>query len=218
MRFSRRWVTVSFAPSDRAGGALHDQNEAMALGAQILDSVLRKSFDNVRWLLEDVDEEDCFWEPAEPCWSVRRREHAGEGWGTGDWVCEDTWPPPNPLPVTTIAWRIAHLAAWTDVYRNWTFEDQSLGLPVFEVPGNRDGLAGWLYSAQDRFHTQVEALEDADLVELRPAHYGPHLPIHRLVSGIAVEQIHHGAEIGLLRDLRRGHARVQPPPIKEEPT
>jgi hypothetical protein len=56
----------------------------MALGTQILESVLRKPFDNVRWLLEDVDEEDCFWEPAEPCWSVRRREHAGEGWGTGD--------------------------------------------------------------------------------------------------------------------------------------
>jgi DinB superfamily len=93
----------------------------MALGTQILDSVLRKSFDNVRWLLEDVDEEDCFWEPVEPCWSVRRCEQAGKGWGRGDWVCEDTWPPPNPLPVTTIAWRIAHIAAWTDVYRNWTF-------------------------------------------------------------------------------------------------
>jgi hypothetical protein len=80
---------------------------------------------------------------------------------------------------------VEDLAAWTDVYRNWTFEDKSLGLPVFEVPGSRDGLAGWLYSAQDGFRTRVEALEDADLVELRPAHYGPHLPIYRLVSGIA---------------------------------
>lgn len=94
---------------------------------------------------------------------------------------------------------------------------RALASPKFEVPGTRDGLAEWLHSAQGRFRAAVEALDDAELVELRPAHYGPHLPIHRLVSGIAVEHIHHGAEIGLLRDLRRGHARVQPPLIKEEP-
>ena len=63
----------------------------------------------------------------------------------------------------------------------------------------------------------VDALDDVALIELRPAHYGPHLPIHRLVSGIAVEHIHHGAEIGLCAILRRGHARVQPPSVKEEP-
>jgi hypothetical protein len=86
-------------------------------------------------------------------------------------------------------------------------------------PVERPGEAHpeWVHSAQDWFTRSVEQLDDADLVELRPVHYGPHLPIHRLVSGIAVEHIHHGAEIGLLRDLRRGHARVQPPPIKEEP-
>jgi hypothetical protein len=181
----------------------------MALDKDMLDAVLGKAFGNVRWLLEDVGDEDCFWEPVTPCWSVRRREQAGQRWGTGQWVCEDAWPPPDPLPVTSIAWRMAHLAAWTDVYRNWTFEDQSLGLLQLEVPGTRDGLTEWVHS--------VDGLDHAELVELRPAHYGPHLPIHRLILGIAVEHIHHGAEIGLLRDLRRGHARVQPPPIKEEP-
>jgi hypothetical protein len=74
-----------------------------------------------------------------------------------------------------------------------------------------------LYTAQDRFSESVALLEEEELAELRPAHYGPLLPIHRLVSVIAVEHIHHGAEIGLLRDLRRGHARVQPPPVTEEP-
>ncbi len=95
----------------------------MALAEQILDAALRGAFDSVRGLVDDVSEEDCFWEPTDPCWSVRRRDRASEGWGTGAWVCEDTWPPPDPIPVTTIAWRMAHLAAWTDVYRNWTFED-----------------------------------------------------------------------------------------------
>ena len=185
---------------------------AMAVATQLLSSMLAKSFENVRWLLEDVDDEDCFWEPGDACWSVRRREDAGRAWGTGKWVCEDAWPPPDPLPLTTIAWRLAHLAAWTDVYRSWTFEDQALDLRQFDVPGTRDGLVTWLYESQDRFGTKVDALDDAGLADLRPAHYGPHLPIHSLVMTMAVEHVHHGAEIGLLRDLRRGHARVQPPP------
>ena len=185
----------------------------MAVAKDLLDSVVRTSFDNVRWLLDDVGDDDCFWEPATPCWSVRPRDDAGAGWGTGPWVCEESWPPPDPLPVTSIAWRMAHLAAWTDIYRNWTFEDQSLRQRKFEVPGTRDGLAEWVRSAQDRFTSAVSQLDDADLAERRPAHWGPRLPIYRLVSTIAVEHVHHGAEIGLLRDLRRGHGRVQPPPI-----
>ena len=31
---------------------------------QVLGPLLRKAFDNVRWLLVDVDAADCFWEPA----------------------------------------------------------------------------------------------------------------------------------------------------------
>lgn len=80
------------------------------------------------------------------------------------------WPPPSPLPGTSIAWRMAHLAAWTDIYRNWTFEDQSPGLHQFAVPGTRDGRAEWVHSAQDRFARSVERLDDADVVALRPAH------------------------------------------------
>jgi hypothetical protein len=184
----------------------------VALAVQVLDAVLAKSFDSLRWLLEDIGDDDCFWEPGDPCWSVRRREDATVGWGTGAWVCEDRWPPPDPLPLTTIAWRMAHLAAWTDIYRNWTFEDQTLGLLDFDVPGTRDGLAAWLFAGQDRFRAEVATLDDTQLGELRPAHWGDLVPTHDLVSAIAVEHIHHGAEIGLLRDLRRGHARVQPPP------
>ncbi len=187
----------------------------MELGAQLLRSMLRKSFDNVRWLLEDVDDDDCFWEPDASCWSVRRRVDAGRGWGAGDWVCEDAWPPPDPLPLTTIAWRVAHLAAWTDVYRSFAFEPHGLDLDQFDVPGTRDGLVAWLHSSQDRLGAQVEGLDDAELVERRPAYFGAPRPLHGLISTMVVEHLHHGAEIGLLRDLRRGHARLQPPPVNE---
>jgi hypothetical protein len=173
---------------------------------------LALAFERVRWVLEDISDADCFWEPVTSCWSVRPRAEASRGWGTGAFVVEDQWPQPDPLPVTSIAWRIAHLAAWTDVYRNWTFEDQSLGLSHFDVPGNSVELVDWVVAAQQRFSACVDKLNDDDLADVRAAHYGAHLPVHRLVLGIANEHTHHGAEIGLLLDLRRGHARVQPPP------
>ena len=196
------------ASSDGGVGKTH----GVSVARDAVRTSLDHAFGRVRWVLEDVGEDDCFWEPAPLCWSVRARTDAGRGWGTGDFVVEDQWPQPKPLPVTSIAWRISHLAAWTDVYRNWTFEDQTLGLGHFDVPGTREGLCAWLQTAQDRFHACVEPLTDDELGDVRRAHYGADLPVHRLVLGIAEEHTHHGAEIGLLRDLRRGRARVQTPP------
>lgn len=189
----------------------------MALAAPLLASMLRRSFDDLRWLLEDVDDEDCFWEPAAGCWSVRRREDAGRAWGAGDWVCEDAWPPPDPLPLTTIAWRLAHLAAWTDVYRSHAFDEDRFDLMDFEASGTRDGLVASLVAAQDRLIEKVGAVDDAQLNELRPAYLGPPRSLHALITSMIHEHTHHGAEIGLLRDLRRGHARLQPLPASDEP-
>ena len=167
---------------------------------------------NARWVLEDLDEDEYQWEPVAPCWSVRRRGPGVKGWGAGEWVCEDGWPPPDPVPVTTVAWRVVHLAAWTDVYRDWTFGGATAGLRDYEVPGDCSGGLRWLYAAQDRFTAAVDDLGDDEVFELRPAHWGQMLPVAHLVTSMLTEHVHHIAEVGVLRDLRRGRARSQPPP------
>ena len=184
----------------------------MGLAHTILVDELSRAFATVRWVLEGIDDSDCYWEPATPSWSVRTRKDAGPGWGTGDWVCEDEWPQPDPLPITTIAWRLAHLSAWTDVYHDWTFTEDRPTLAGFEVPEGRDGLVAWLCAAQDRFAETVADLDEPQLTALRPVHWGPDFPVHQLISVITTEHVHHGAEIALLGDLRRGRARIQPPP------
>jgi hypothetical protein len=180
--------------------------------ADVLKAQLRHAWVNARWVLEDVTEDEYHWEPAPLCWSVRRRDPSVRGWGTGEFVCEDDWPPPEPVPVPTIAWRVIHLAAWTDIYRDWTFGDTRPGLNDFEVPGDAAAGLAWLYQAQDDFTTAVDALDDASVFELRLAHWGEPLPVVHLVTSMLTEHVHHIAEIGVLRDLRRGHARSQPPP------
>ncbi len=166
-------------------------------------------------MLDGLSEVEYFWEPAQPGWSVRRRDPSVRGWGSGDFVCEDAWPPPDPLPIPTIAWRVVHLAAWTDIYRRFAFEGSRPDLNELEIPGDCDGGLEWLRRSQQSFIDAVAQLTDAAVFEPRPAHWGAQVPAVRLVSSMLTEHVHHIAEIGVLRDLHRGRALVQPPP---EPT
>lgn len=108
--------------------------------------------------------------------------------------------------MTTIAWRVIHLAAWTDIYREFAFGDTRPNLNESAVPGDCGSGIAWLYSAQDRFISSVAALSDESVFESRPAHWGELVPVAQLVTSMLTEHVHHIAEIGVLRDLRRGHA------------
>jgi hypothetical protein len=187
----------------------------MPSAADLLRAQLEHAWANARWVLDGMAEDEYHWEPTPGSWSVRERGPHVRGWGAGQFVCEDAWPPPEPLPVTTIAWRVIHLAAWTDVYRAWTFGDARVGLDDLAVPGDAAAGLAWLRRAQDSFRSAVDALDDASVFELRPAHWGEALPIARLVTTMLTEHVHHIAEIGVLRDLRRGHACSQPLPRPE---
>ena len=77
----------------------------MPSAADVLKVQLRHSWLEARRVLDGLTEDEYLWEPVSPCWSVRRRGTSVRGWGSGEFVCEDSWPPPDPLPTTTIAWR-----------------------------------------------------------------------------------------------------------------
>ncbi len=180
--------------------------------AEVLSVQLDQAWADGRSVLNDLSDDEYFWEPVEGCWSVRPRADASRAWGSGDFVCEDTWPPPDPLPVTTIAWRVTHLAAWTEVYRDFAFGDARLDLQNLEVPGTALGGVAWLLDAQRRWADAVRDVGDEEIFELRPAHWGQQVPLASLVSTMTIEHRHHLAEVGVLRDVRRGHAQLQPPP------
>jgi hypothetical protein len=188
-----------------------DERTARPTAANVVNRQLRYAWLYSRGVLEDLDEDEYFWEPAPLCWSVRPRTPEVRGWGRGEFACEDAFPAPEPLPVTTIAWRVIHLAAWTDIYREFTFGDLRPDLNDFDVPGDVSSGLQWLSDAQDRFLSDVAALDDATLFELRPAHWGGSVPVVRVVTLMLTEHVHHIAEIGALRDLHRGHARIRPP-------
>ena len=195
----------------------YSRRVSLPSAADLLKTQLRHAWLDQRRVFDGLTEDEYFWEPASTCWSVRRRSLSVRGWGSGDFVCEDSWPPPKPLPTTTIAWRVIHLAAWTDIYRQFAFTNTTPDLNDANVPGELGAGIAWLYRAQDDFIATVAALSDESVFESRPAHWGELVPVARLVTTMLTEHVHHVAEIGVLRDLRRGHALSQtpPPPIRD---
>jgi hypothetical protein len=183
---------------------------ALPSASDVVKGQLRWAWMYARGLLDGLDEDEYFWEPTPLCWSVRRRAPEVHGWGKGEFVCEDAFPAPEPLPMTTIAWRVIHLAAWTDIYREFAFGDRRPTLDDVDVPGDVASGVQWLHDAQDRFLSEVARLDDTTVFEPRPAHWGESVPVVNLVTLMLTEHVHHIAEIGLLRDLHRGHARTRP--------
>lgn len=158
--------------------------------------------------LEGLGDDEYHWEPTAGCWGVRRREEARSPMaaGTGDWVADFAHPEPDPPPVTTIAWRIAHLVVGVFGMRNASH----FGGPPIEYMTHRyaGGAAEGLTQLDDgyrRWVAGVAALDDAGLAEAVGPAEGPYAehPYATLVLHINREVIHHGAEILLLRDLYR---------------
>lgn len=140
---------------------------------------------------------------------MRPREHARSATpvGAGAWVADAEWPLNSPPPVTTIAWRLVHLATWTDIYRDCAFGAAELRYDTVVVPPTAAEAVAWLERAQSAFAAAVAAVPDDQFDEHRPTHWGEQAPIAGLAWQIVVEHLHHSAEIGVLRDLHRGHGR-----------
>lgn len=55
-----------------------------------------------RTRLDGLTDDEYLWEPAPGCWSIRQRRD-------GSWFAEGHHLAPEPVPFTTIAWRLWHL-------------------------------------------------------------------------------------------------------------
>ncbi|WP_433168323.1 DinB family protein [Kribbella sp. CA-247076] len=157
--------------------------------------------------LEGLTDEEYFWEPVEGAWSVRPDE-------SGRMVVDHTEPVPDPPPVTTIAWRLVHVAVNYATRVNTFFGDGSVpdDADMFDprhvpadLPGTAaDGLA-FLEHWYTRWRQALRGLTEDELARpLGPkgAYYADDSML-ALAVHVNRESIHHGAEICLLRDLYR---------------
>jgi len=152
--------------------------------------------DRLRKRLRGLTDEEYLWEPVPDMWTVRLRE--------GEWLADAQADDPAPAPVTTIAWRMWHIAA--DCLGSYLL--RLGGWPLPGVTGEQwYGQAAPALVALDTaltvFRDRITGLgEDGIWQELGPM-WGTYAddPWAALVVHALDELGHHGAEIALMRDL-----------------
>ena len=167
---------------------------------------------HLRPRLDGLTDEEYFWEPVPGCWSLRKRGAATETTtvGTGDYLYEFAYPEPEIPPVTTIAWRLAHLIVGVFAARNAShFGGPPASWRDFSYAGTASEALAQLDDAYVTWIKAVRTLGPDGLIRPCGPAEGPYAdsPLAELVLHINREAIHHGAEIALLRDLYRekGH-------------
>jgi hypothetical protein len=193
---------------DAAGHPKPDLDWTEALAGQ-LDWHWRQQ---LRPRLAGLSDDEYFWEPVPACLSIRPfgASRAPATAGTGQFVMEDVAPGTDPPPVTTIAWRLAHITVGclaAPAARHFGGPPADFG--SFEYAGTAvraleqldDAYAAWIHG--------VRGLGADGLASPCGPAYGPYAdePMSALILHYNREIIHHGAEIALLRDLYQWRTR-----------
>ncbi len=156
--------------------------------------------------LDSLTDEEYFWQPVPGCWTINRRGESSAplSQGTGEFTRDYARPPYDRVPVTTIAWRLAHLI---DVFGPPSvshFDGPAANNPAVAYSGTArealrqldDGYEAWVRDVRDLGAAGLARPQGA----MSPPEYAD-VPMARLVMYTHVEVFHHGAEICLLRDL-----------------
>jgi hypothetical protein len=150
-----------------------------------------------------LTDEEYFWEPVPGAWNVRPRGGTADiQIGTGAFTIDWAFPEPSPAPVTTIAWRLAHILVGILGDRNARhFGGPPISYESYDYPGSANDALNRLDDQYQKWIVGVRSLDDERLGQPCGEHGFEADPMAALVLHINREMIHHGAEIALLRDL-----------------
>lgn len=160
---------------------------------------------HLRPRLDGLTDEEYFWEPVAGAWNVRRTDD-------GTWAMDWAQPEPQPTPVTTIAWRVMHIAATgfanraSALFGEDPWPDLDMNDPArypASMPATASDAVAYMERSYGAWMQGISALDEKEMA--RPL--GPkggffaEDPMAALIVHINREVMHHGGEIGLLRDL-----------------
>jgi hypothetical protein len=160
--------------------------------------------------LDGLTDAEYFWQPVPGCWTISRRSGstAPISVGAGEFTMDYAMPPNDPAPVTTIAWRLAHIIVGLFALRTAThFAGPPADYRTWDYAGTAAGALRQLDEQHAAWIKGVRSLGADGLAWQAGREEGgdeyAECPMAELVLHINREVIHHGAEIALLRDLYR---------------
>ncbi|WP_165553994.1 DinB family protein [Kribbella capetownensis] len=164
------------------------------------------AWQRIRRRVERLTDEEYLWEPFDGCWSVRKT--------AAGFRFDLARIPPDPPPFTSLAWRITHLIDVLQAERTATWfghkpagED---GAPP--VPGTAEAALAALDHAYGVWCRRLAELSQDDLDRPMGEIAGPYADNDGTSFALHIldELIHHGAEVGTVRDLYRGPRAEDP--------
>ncbi len=174
---------------------------------ELLATAMEEGWTTLRQRLEGLSDEEFFWELAPDCWTVHLDE-------AGRWVEDYADPAPEPTPFTTIAWRIVHVSLCKLMYHEYAFGSAKLTWDELIVPHTAVNAIASLEENHAQLRTALAGLNDNDLLKMRLTNWGEYWPTWRVFWAMAAHDLHHGGEIGCLRDLYRMQHPIQGQPMK----
>jgi hypothetical protein len=166
------------------------------VGVRVLRRAWELSADRLERRCVGLSDAELLWEPVPGAWNL-----IADPERPGEWTYPYDFDPPQPHPVTTIGWRLVHITADNRIYMEHAFGAGIRSFPDLPVHATAaEALADWRAS-REPVVTWLDGAYDDELDELRPSHLGEAMTAGEVVRILLDEQIHHGAEIALLRDL-----------------
>jgi DinB superfamily len=165
--------------------------------------------------LTGLTDAEYLWEPVPGSWNVRPPKNTDQP-GSGPFTIDWEFPEPAPPPVTTIAWRIAHIVLGVFRMRVAShFGGPPAGYDTWPYAGTAAEALDQLDEAYAAWLAGVRGLGEEGLARPCGPAEGPFAesPLADLVTHIHREVIHHGAEISLLRDLHAHRFAADAAPV-----
>ncbi|QNE20599.1 hypothetical protein F1D05_25180 [Kribbella qitaiheensis] len=167
------------------------------------------AWQRLRARVEGLTDDEYFWEPFAGSWSVRE---------TADGFKADFSPlPPDPPPFTTIAWRMTHIIDILQAERTatWFGHEPAPTDGIPPVPGSSAEAIKAMEHAYAVWHDRLDSLSQEDLDRPMGTVAGPYAADDGTSFALHIldELIHHGAEVGVVRDVYAGEQTEADPVV-----
>jgi len=149
--------------------------------AELVDQLEWHWQHQLRPRLDGLTDDEYYWQPVRGCWTISRRGQspAPISLGAGEFTMDYAPPPHDREPVTTIAWRLAHLI---DAFGPPTaphFGDTPASHPAVRYPGTAETALRQLDDGHDAWVSDVRSLGTAGLARPQGPSHHPSTPMRR---------------------------------------
>jgi uncharacterized damage-inducible protein DinB len=121
---------------------------------------------------------------------------------------------------------LKHAAGWSHVYCSYAFDSRPKHWNQIDWPhGLRDTISKTEHYLRDvillfdeahrKWMANLSSLNDDQLDERRPLHWGQQAPLHEIVLLIATHHIYHAGELNQLLSIHRGEAWEETEEVEE---